>query len=115
MPLAELISVPLTRAALAGWQFANVANHRDIIRRVQETKGLDLTEYPLEPFNPEDPASLAQFLNSHQDMHEAMARALGIALYDLSEVDWQDPADLSRWVLAHAQMHMAASALLGVS
>ena len=62
-----------------------------------------------------DPASLNNFLNNNQDMHQAFAIALGIASYDLSEVAWDDPDDLSRWVLAHAQMHMAASQILGVS
>ena len=115
MPLAELISVPRTPEDLKSWQFANVASHRDIIRRVQETKGIRLEEHPMDPFDPEDPASLAQFLNAHQDEHNDFAVALGIASYDLSEVSWQDPADLARWVLAHAQMHMAASQILGVS
>ena len=115
MPLAQLIAVPRTPLDLQAWQFANVASHRDIIRRVQETKGIELVEYPLEPFDPEDPASLNQFLSANQDMHQGFAAALGLASYELSEVSWDDPDDLARWVLAHAQMHMAASALLGVS
>ena len=109
------MSTPRTKPELAAWQFANVASHRDIIRRVQETKGILLEEHPMDPFDPEDPASLAQFLNAHQDEHNDFAVALGIASYDLSEVVWNDIDDLSRWVLAHAQMHIAASQILGVS
>ena len=115
MPLAELMAVPSSPRDLAGWQFANVASHRDIIRRVQETRGIRLEEHPMDPFDPNDPASLQQFLNAHQDEHNDFAVALGIASYDLSTVDWQDPDDLARWTLAHAQMHTAASQLLGIS
>jgi hypothetical protein len=115
MPLAQLSAVPRTSTDLAGWQFANAASHRDIIRLVEATKGIILVEYPLEPFDPEDPASLAGFLNSHQDMHQAMDKALGLASYNLSEVDWQDEAALAQWIGQHYIEHQAASSLLGVS
>ena len=69
----------------------------------------------MEPFDPEDPASLANFLNNNQTMDRDMSVALGLPSYDLSEVVWSDINDLSRWVFAHARSHMAASALLGVS
>jgi hypothetical protein len=115
MPLAQLIAVPVTPLDLQAWQFANVASHRDIIRRVQETQGIELTEYPLEPFDPKDPASLGAFLNAHQSMHTDFDRVLGLNSYDLSEVDWQDPANLAQWMQAHFVEHEAASALLGVS
>ena len=115
MPLAELMAVPSSPRDLAGWQFANVASHRDIIRRVYETKGIELAEYPLEPFDPKDPASLNAFLNSHQSMHADFDRVLGLASYNLSEVDWQDPSNLAQWIQAHFIEHNAASALMGVS
>lgn len=115
MPLAQLSVVPLSRLALTGWAFANTVSHRDIIRRVFETRGVKLIEYPLEPFDPGDPAGLAGFLNAHQDMHSAMDRALGLASYNLSEVDWQDESALAQWMNAHFVEHQAASQLLGVS
>src|ERR1700731_2115286 len=100
MPLAQLNAVPVG-PALAGWQFANVASHRDIIRRIAETRGLVLIEYPLEPFDPADAGQLAQFLNSHQDTHLQMNKALGLASYNLSEVEWDDEAALAQWIAAH--------------
>jgi hypothetical protein len=115
MPLAELNSVPRTPLETQGWQFANAASHRDIIRRVEETRGIKLVEYPLEPFDPEDPASLADFLNSHADMHLQMNAALRLQSNALSEVDWQDINALAQWISLHFIEHQAASALLGVS
>ena len=114
MPLAQLSAVPGSPRDLAGWQFANVSSHRDIIRRVQETKGIKLEEHPLD-FDPEDPASLANFLNAHQDQHTDMNRALGLQSNNLSELDWSDTNALAQWISLHFIEHQAASALLGVS
>jgi hypothetical protein len=94
--------------------FANVTSHRDIIRRVQETKGIKLVEYPLE-FDPADADQLAQFLNAHADMHLQMNAALKLQSNALSEVDWQDINALAQWISLHFVEHQAASALLGVS
>jgi hypothetical protein len=114
MPLAQLNSIPRSSRDLAGWQFANTSSHRDIIRRVQETLGVELVEYPLQPFDPEDSASLQAFLNAHQTMHSQMDTTLGLNSYNLSEVDWSDRNALSQWIGAHYIEHQAASALLGV-
>lgn len=115
MPLTQLMSVPRTHADMQAWQFANQANHRDVIRLVETTLGISLAEYPIAPFDPEDPASLQSFLNSHQAMHAAMDTALGLASYNLSEVDWQDPSSLAQWVQVHFVEHNAASQKLGIS
>jgi hypothetical protein len=115
MPLAQLSAVPRTPTETQQWQFANVASHRDIIRRIQDTMGIKLVEYPLEPFDPNDPNSLQNFLNLHADMHNAMDRALGLPSYALSEVAWDDTTALAQWVNQHYIEHQAASSLLGVS
>lgn len=115
MPLPQLMAIPATPPELAGWEFANMASHRDIIRRVKQLFNVELIEYPLEPFNPEDPANLEEFLNNNQNMHAQMNLALGIASSNLSEVDWQNPSDLARWVFQHAQEHRQASQLLRIS
>jgi hypothetical protein len=115
MPLAQLNATPQTPTENAGWQFANVASHRDIIRRVFETKGVQLVEYPLMPFDPAVARQVQNFLNLHQDMHNAMNRALGLQSNNLSEVDWSDRNALAQWIALHFVEHQAASSLLGVS
>lgn len=114
MPLAQLSAVPRTPLETQGWVFANISSHRDIIRRVQETKGIKLVEYPLE-FDPAGAGQLAQFLNAHADMHLQMNAALKLQSNALSEVDWQDITALAQWISLHFVEHQAASALLGVS
>jgi hypothetical protein len=115
VPLAQLVSVPRTPAELSAWSFANVANHRDIIRRVQETKGVLLPEFIVDPFDPQDPASLSSFLANNWQMHVMMAETLGIASNILNAVDWNDEQALAEWVFEHYTEHQAASQLLGIS
>jgi|SRR5580692_61613 hypothetical protein len=115
MPLAQLAAVPKTNADLQAWQFANVANHRDIIRLTLATRGVDLTEYALQPFDPNNKASFDAFLELHQQMHTAMDSALGLPSYALNELDWNEPNQLAQWVQTHYNEHQAASSLLGVS
>lgn len=115
MPLAQLAAVPKTNADLQAWQFANVANHRDIIRLTLATRGIVLQEVPLQPFDPNDPSSFEAFLNSHQALHAAQDAALGLPNYNLSELDWNQPNQLAWWVQQHYSDHQAASSLLGVS
>jgi hypothetical protein len=115
MAIAQLMSVPQTSAELEAWQFANQAHHRDIARRIQETKGVLISDYPLEPFNPDDADSLEAFLQNHQDVHQQMDIALGLNSYNLSELDWQDPAARAQWFQTHFVEHNAASQILGVS
>jgi hypothetical protein len=115
MPLAQLSAVPRTPVEMQQWAFANVSSHRDIARRIFETKRLKLVEYPLEPFDPNDPVSLNNFLNLHADMHQQMDKALGLPSYALSEIDWADITALAQWISQHYVEHQAASSLLGVS
>lgn len=115
MSLAALMSTPQAPQEVQAWQFANVASHRDIIRRVQETLGIVLADYPLEPFDPQDEDALQAFLQNHAAMHQDFDRALGLPSYNLSEVDWQEPSSLAQWVSTHAAEHIAASAILGIS
>lgn len=115
MPLAQLAAVPKTNADLQAWQFANVANHRDVIRLVLAIKGIVLTEYALQPFDPNDSAGFQAFLNAHQTVHTAMDSALGLPSYALNELDWNEPNQLAQWVQTHYNEHQAASSLLGVS
>jgi hypothetical protein len=114
MPLSTLISAPRNQAELEQWSFANMVNHRDIIRRVQETKGIELIESPLDPFDPDDPTSLNNFLQVHYAMHVQFDAALGLVSYPLNVVDWKNPQELAQWIWLHSVEHQAASQILGI-
>lgn len=94
--------------------FANEANHRDVIRRVKETRGILLNEYVVAPFDPNDPASLAGFLANNFAMHAQMNRVLGLASNVLNTLNWQDQNALAEWVFEHYTEHQAASQILEI-
>lgn len=115
MSLASLYNIPQTRDQLAVWSFSNAAAHLDIIRVLQQkTPGAQFTAYVLDPMDPEDPASMEQWLTQHQVMHTEMDAALGIQGFDLSEVNWQDQGQLAGWIQSHASEHLQAGQILNL-
>lgn len=113
MPLAQIQTVPETRDEIAAWSFANAASHIDIIRRVQETKGVNLTSYYLDNFDPETLDS-TNWLYLHAVMHQQMDAVLKIQPFNLSSLDWQSPGSVASWFNQHVAEHQQASSLLGI-
>ena len=113
MPLAQIQSIPKTPEEIDAWSFVHAANHTDILRRIFETKGQNLTAYFLDNF---DPKALDEtnWLYRHATMHQQMDTALGIQPYNLNALDWQDPDSVASWFNSHASEHTRASELLGI-
>lgn len=111
MSLATLFITPSTEEEFGLWSFSHAAHHRDICRRVFETRGTRLDEYVLDPF---DPADVGNWAATHQVMHQQFCQALGLDGFDLSEVDWSDEARVTEWITANGNEHYRAGALLGL-
>lgn len=109
--IAALYNVPGTESEFLSWSFVNAAHHRDINRVIYQLVGLVLTEYQLDPFDPNNPGV---WLYQHQLMHENQNAALGIAGYDLLDVDWQDPAERAGWIQLHFNEHLQAANILRI-
>ena len=114
MPIAEIYEFPEDAAALSIWSFSHMAHHRDIIRLVFDQQGLELDEYSLDPFDPNDKNGLNTWLANHQIMHNAMDAALGIAGYNLAQVDWSDRAAMAVWLENHGDEHSQAGQILNL-
>ena len=112
MSMLTISEVPESELDLANWSFSHSAHHRDIIRRIFETKQKNLAEYALDPF---DPNQMLVWLEQHQQMHNDMNRALGVGGYDLSEVDWNNKDQLQSWILAHFDEHVRVGQIIGLS
>lgn len=108
MAIGALLRYPETPAEFYTWSFAHMANHRDIIRRIFEETGQNLTEYVLDPFDPQS------MIDQHQTMHNEMDRVLGISGYDLTVLDWSDPDSRSTWLAQNQNEHYIASSILGI-
>jgi hypothetical protein len=112
MALAELTVVPQTPDDVKNWSFSHMANHLDIIRRIQEVNKISLNAFPLDPI---DPGNLGQWLYQHAVMHAQMDLVLGIAGYDLLDLDWRDPDQLAEWIGFNADEHVQAGRILGIA
>ena len=90
-------------------------NHRDShdrIRAAIKTKqGRDLTDYQIEPMNPD---SMSYFLQNNSQLHDDMNAALKLTGSNLQDVDPKDEKQLQGWILLHYQEHYAAEQALGI-
>lgn len=114
MSLAQIQSLPQTSEEFAGWSFANMAHHRDIIRVVFNTQQKRLDEYFIDDFN-QQATNDTNWLYLHSIMHNQMNAALGVSGYDLTTLDWQDEENVANWFNQHADEHFQAAQILGVS
>jgi hypothetical protein len=113
MGIAEIQAPPTTPDEMLSWSFVHMAHHRDIVRRIQETKSVNLTEYPLDYFSPEGTRG-TNWLYNHAVMHNQMDQVLGIQGFNLNSLDWQDPDSVATWFDQHAAEHQQAGELLSI-
>ena len=111
MSLASLQNYPRTRDEFALWSFGHAAHHRDILRRIFETKNQNLTSFLLDPF---DPTEMGSWTQNHWIMHQQMDKALNIQSYDLSQLDWEDPELMTDWLQKNYYEHSIAAQLLNI-
>lgn len=111
MSLASIFNIPGDAPTMAAWSFSHMAHHRDIIRRLYQTRGLVLDEYAIDPINMDN---IKGFLDQHQIMHQQFSSVLGLPGFDLAEVTWTDRGQRGVWIDLNARAHRAASDLLGV-
>ena len=111
MGLASLANTPYDEDSLSQFSFAHMAHHRDIIRRIRELFSVELVEFSIDPFNPEN---AAVFGYQHQQMHNQMNSVLGISGNDLIEINWQDKGEREGWVFLNFSEHVQAGNKLGV-
>ena len=111
MGLASLSFAPQTPSEFSDWSFSNQASHRDIARVIFQTLKINISDYVLDPFDPEN---LGNWTYLHQDVHNQMWKAVGGSGYDLTGIDWQDPQLVQNWVAAHADEHQRISTFLGL-
>lgn len=111
MGVASLANVPYDENSLSQFSFAHAAHHRDIIRRIYELSGIELVEFPIDPFNPKNADT---FGYQHQQMHNQMNSVLGISGNDLIVVNWQDQGEREGWIFLNFTEHVQAGDKLGV-
>lgn len=110
MSLAELFNVPADQASLGVFLFANFDEHRILIDRVFQQKGV---LFPMLDILTMDPANPGIWAVSHQGLHNALDGILGQAGNDYTNFDPNDRESLEGLIRVHAEAHVAYRALLG--
>ncbi len=111
MGLAALQNYPETPSDFAEWAHSHAAHHADILRRIQELYGQNLSQFVLDPMDPDDVVSWSA---NHRIMHDEMDQVLGIQGSDLTGLNWRDRPATSTWLLRNFVEHEIAGRILGV-
>lgn len=109
--LPLLFNVPQSANDWSVWSFSHAASHRKIIQAIKAQKGVNLSQYSLDPI-PLNAFDI--FLNNNQQAHNQMLSELGIAGADLQEVDVTDRNQLAAWISLHALEHRDAETALKI-
>jgi hypothetical protein len=111
MPLVNLLNVPKTDQDWAVWGFSHKDSHAKIRQAIQKQKALNLTEYVLDPINPQD---VQIFLDNNAQTHKDMNAALGTQGSDLQDADLSTEEGLESWIEIHYQEHYDAETALEI-
>jgi hypothetical protein len=110
MALSNLLNSPTDGNSLDVWTFHNADSHAAIISAILAVKGIQLTQYLLDPVDEDD---MNNWLLRHQQSHTDFTSVLGIGSNDLSSVDWKNDSERDAWIGLHFREHYDAYAALG--
>lgn len=111
MSLPLLYSAPQGDEGWSAWSFNHAANHYDWIPTIFTQKQVNLTQYLLDPV---DPQNLGMWLYQHQAAHDQANAVLGTSGFNLLALDWQDPDQFAQWLRLNGDEHVRISAALGI-
>lgn len=110
MSLAHLLYPAPTPQGMEEWFFQHHQHHLAILGAMKANKGIELDSFPLYPVNVQQ---LQTWLETHQQMHNAMTEALGISGFDLSGLDLKDKAKSDNWFFQHYLQHQSVGEVCG--
>lgn len=111
MMLVSLLNVPRNDQEWQSWSFSHRNSHTKIRQAILQQKGINLTDYQLDPINFD---AINFFLQNNQQMHQDMSAALGSQGSDLEEVDFDDEQQKASWIYYHYLEHQTAEEALKI-
>jgi hypothetical protein len=113
MSLATLLNIPSAQRenTFHEFSFSNQDSHVRIINAVFAKMGTALPLYVMDPMPLWD---LGIWFRNHQQAHNDMNAATGVAGNDLSSVDWRDPQQAAYWIELHWNEHLRNEMKLGL-
>lgn len=109
--LAALMNVPKTEEQWRQFSYDHRNSHDKIRAAIAQKYGVNLTDYLVDPINPEN---IQQFLQNNAAMHTDMNNILKSQSSNLLDVDPSDPQQLDSWINLNYQEHENAEQLLGI-
>ena len=108
--LPALNNIPHSDEDWKLWAWHHRDSHDRIRKAILNTLSVNLTDYQVEPINPND---LTSFLQNNSNLHDDMNSVLQLQSSDLQDANLQEPRELEAWIRLHAQEHFYAEAKLG--
>lgn len=109
--LVALLQIPKSDEDWRRFSYDNRDSHNRIRQAIQAKGGPNLTEYLMDPINPQD---FGSFLEANAQSHIEMCAATGVQSADLESVDLRDEAQRAAWVYTHQFEHYMAETALGL-
>lgn len=109
--LAALLNVPQTEEQWRQFSYDHRNSHDKIRAAIQKKFGVNLTDYLVDPINPDN---IKQFLQNNASLHTDMNGVLKSQSSDLLDVDLTKPGELDSWINLNYQEHQNAEQLLGI-
>lgn len=110
--LPALNNIPKTSEDWLLWAWHHRDSHNRIRRAILKTYGVNLTDFQIEPINPND---MTSFLQNNSEMHDGMNSALNLQSANLQDANLQEPRELEAWIKLHALEHHDVEAKLGAA
>ena len=110
--LPALSNIPHSEEEWRFWAWHHRDSHSRIRRAIKKVYGVDLTDYQVEPINPND---LTDFLQNNSQLHDDANSTLGLQSANLQDANLQDEREMSAWIKLHALEHFYMEAKLGAA
>lgn len=111
MPIENLLTALPDQAGIDDFSFNHRKDHEEIRQAIQKIYGVNLPQYPIDPFSPND---MLRFLQYHQSYHNDMNSVLGLQSNDLSTADFANKEQRDSWIWLNWIEHTAAREKLAI-
>ena len=111
MVLPFIIEPPPAETGWQEWLFNHARDHQEIINALKDQFNATLPLYNLDQFNSDSPDI---WMQQHQQAHNDMNGALGIAGNDLETVDWKKKNEVAAWFFLNYSEHQAVRSTLNI-
>lgn len=116
MPLALIQNFPGLNdpSAAQSWSFNHWTDHQLIFTGIQNTYGVNLEQFVIDPITYNTTEALNNWLSVHQQLHDDFNSILGYPGNDLQDVDFKNPQQRQIWSFLHFLEHQNAGQQLGL-